>query len=384
MSACICVFIPLFFVLLFPSPVFSPPSSFLLHKPQGHGAVSLDSVIIFEQNDFVLAKLGWAAHLTDALKLTVEEAIAKDIYDMGFMLLQMFYNVSQDDRSDFEAFSTLAQTSYETFCETINRLEVPVRIRNCIMESMNPVPSRRPSLPDIVRLLDRAVDAEKEIVATRRRLSIAGNKMDGELIDKLFPPRVARALRAGRKVEPMMHQDLTLLFSDIVGFTELSSKLDSRDVQETLNGLFAAFDQVVRKHECFKLEIIVSPLRNAVPNQCTRMASVLKGWAELYIVYTRSILNRFHYFLSIYKTNRGTHIWSWVVFWTTSPRTTQAALRALPWRWSRSSSNSSLQNATSSHVRSCHGTRTRRCTVLSPPPRPTPLPVGTLLSPTHP
>ena len=46
------------------------------------------------------------------------------------------------------------------------------------------------------------------------------------------------------------------LFSDIVGFTEIASRLSAIKVSDMLDRLYNAFDHLSRKHDIFKVETI--------------------------------------------------------------------------------------------------------------------------------
>ena len=50
------------------------------------------------------------------------------------------------------------------------------------------------------------------------------------VLHNVFPPRVAAALREGRPIEAENHLETTVFFSDIVGFTTLSEKLEPEQV----------------------------------------------------------------------------------------------------------------------------------------------------------
>ena len=76
------------------------------------------------------------------------------------------------------------------------------------------------------------------------------------LVDQMLPPKVAERLRKGLKVEPEEYEEVTILFSDIVGFTDLSSKLPPELVMDMLDRLYTKFDGLTKKHNLFKVETI--------------------------------------------------------------------------------------------------------------------------------
>ena len=59
-------------------------------------------------------------------------------------------------------------------------------------------------------------------------------------------------MKAGRKVEPRMYDMATVYFSDIVGFTTLSSQSTPLQIVNLLNDLYGAFDDTIAKHNVYK------------------------------------------------------------------------------------------------------------------------------------
>ena len=101
---------------------------------------------------------------------------------------------------------------------------MPAQIRLLMEDCLQEDPERRPSFEEIDLRLKR-IDAE---IATPDAAKSARAQVS--LFD-IFPRHVAEALRDGRKVEPE-HKDLvTIFFSDIVGFTDISATLEPQQVR---------------------------------------------------------------------------------------------------------------------------------------------------------
>ncbi|XP_026481504.1 adenylate cyclase type 2-like [Ctenocephalides felis] len=52
------------------------------------------------------------------------------------------------------------------------------------------------------------------------------------------------------------HNNVSILYADIVNFTPLSEKLSASDLVKTLNELFGRFDQIAQENQCMRIKIL--------------------------------------------------------------------------------------------------------------------------------
>jgi len=101
---------------------------------------------------------------------------------------------------------------------------------------------------DMTAVMENLDETMKELAVTKQRTD--------ELLHSLLPKSVAEKLAQGIKPQPEKYDNVSILFSDIVGFTNISSMAHPTEVMDMLNHLFSLFDKLVEKHGVYKLETI--------------------------------------------------------------------------------------------------------------------------------
>jgi adenylate cyclase len=76
------------------------------------------------------------------------------------------------------------------------------------------------------------------------------------LLRNILPAQIAAELRGRGQVEPRYFEDVTILFSDFVGFTHATENLAAEDLVNLLHCYFTAFDKIVGRYGLEKLKTI--------------------------------------------------------------------------------------------------------------------------------
>jgi class 3 adenylate cyclase len=114
-----------------------------------------------------------------------------------------------------------------------------------------------PVLGDAVRdtALFAAVLLLGEAVRTRRALDLERQRSERLLLNVLPAPIAAR-LKQHQDVIADAFPDVTVLFADIVDFTQRSQRATPAQIVQVLDELFSAFDQLARRHGLEKIKTI--------------------------------------------------------------------------------------------------------------------------------
>jgi len=76
------------------------------------------------------------------------------------------------------------------------------------------------------------------------------------LLHLIFPPDIAKRLWLGESIEAQNHDNVTMLFSDLVGFTAICATATPMDVISLLQSLYTQFDGFCDDLDVYKVETI--------------------------------------------------------------------------------------------------------------------------------
>ena len=105
-----------------------------------------------------------------------------------------------------------------------------------------------------VMLLITAV-FEQAVDRAESALALEYDRAEG-LLRNILPDIVAQRLKTGERLIADEHPEVSILFADIVNFTEASARLTPAQLVDTLNRVFTAFDRLSARHGAEKIKTI--------------------------------------------------------------------------------------------------------------------------------
>ncbi|XP_078812575.1 retinal guanylyl cyclase 2 isoform X1 [Oryzias latipes] len=111
-------------------------------------------------------------------------------------------------------------------------------------------------IDSMLRMLEQYSSNLEDLIRERTEELEVEKQRTEKLLSEMLPPSVADTLKTGATVEPEYFDQVTIYFSDIVGFTTISSLSDPIEVVDLLNDLYTLFDAVLSNHDVYKVETI--------------------------------------------------------------------------------------------------------------------------------
>ncbi|XP_077590073.1 guanylyl cyclase C [Stigmatopora nigra] len=111
-------------------------------------------------------------------------------------------------------------------------------------------------MDNLIRRLQMYSRTLENLVEERTSLYKAERDRADRLNFMLLPGPVVRSLKETGRVEPELYEEVTVYFSDIVGFTTLCRYSTPMEVVDMLNEIYKNFDSVLDYHDVYKVETI--------------------------------------------------------------------------------------------------------------------------------
>ncbi|EDV30989.2 uncharacterized protein Dana_GF15131 [Drosophila ananassae] len=206
-----------------------------------------------------------------------------DVYSFGILLYEMIgrkgpwgeTTYSKEEIIHFVKCPELLQHGVFRPALTHTHLEIPEYIRKCLCECWDEDPEARPDIrlirmrlkelqaglkPNIfdnmLSIMEKYAYNLEGLVQERTNLLYEEKKKTDTLLYQMLPRPVAELLKRGDPVEAECFDCVTILFSDIVGFTELCTTSTPFQVVEMLNEWYTCCDSIISNYDVYKVETI--------------------------------------------------------------------------------------------------------------------------------
>ncbi|KAK0094156.1 hypothetical protein PV326_011713 [Microctonus aethiopoides] len=106
------------------------------------------------------------------------------------------------------------------------------------------------------QMLEKYSNNLEELIRERTEQLDMEKKKTEQLLNRMLPSSVAEKLKLGMPVDPEQFDEVTIYFSDIVGFTTISAHSTPFQVVDLLNDLYTCFDDTINAYNVYKVETI--------------------------------------------------------------------------------------------------------------------------------
>ncbi|XP_069506388.1 guanylyl cyclase C [Ambystoma mexicanum] len=151
-----------------------------------------------------------------------------------YLLVRSCWDEDPESRLDFRKIESTLAKIFSNFHSQTNESYMDTLIRRLQLYSRN---------------LEHLVEERTELFKAQRDRADRLNFM-------LLPGPVVKSLKETGRVEPELYEEVTIYFSDIVGFTTICKYSMPMEVVDMLNSVYKNFDHILDHHDVYKVETI--------------------------------------------------------------------------------------------------------------------------------
>ncbi|KAF5270552.1 hypothetical protein FQR65_LT05450 [Abscondita terminalis] len=202
-----------------------------------------------------------------------------DVYSFAIVLYEILGRSGPWGKTNLTNIDIIERVKHEDFDTPfrppLDELEVDNYVKKCMRECWNEDSDQRPDIrfvrsrlkemqaglkPNIfdnmLAIMEKYAYNLEGLVQERTNQLTEEKKKTDALLHRMLPKTVAEALKRGDCVEAETFDCVTIYFSDIVGFTELSAVSTPLQVIDLLNDLYSCFDSIISHYDVYKVETI--------------------------------------------------------------------------------------------------------------------------------
>ncbi|CAC5399982.1 Guanylate cyclase 32E,Guanylate cyclase soluble subunit beta-2,Receptor-type guanylate cyclase gcy-19,Retinal guanylyl cyclase 2,Heat-stable enterotoxin receptor,Olfactory guanylyl cyclase GC-D,Atrial natriuretic peptide receptor 2,Receptor-type guanylate cyclase gcy-9,Receptor-type guanylate cyclase Gyc76C,Soluble guanylate cyclase 89Da,Receptor-type guanylate cyclase gcy-18,Receptor-type guanylate cyclase gcy-28,Guanylyl cyclase, membrane,Speract receptor,Receptor-type guanylate cyclase gcy-29,Receptor-t len=152
-------------------------------------------------------------------------------------------SVNTDIQSSSEVIQSVAQFEFSLFLSTL----IAVVTSSAILFTSY--------VYSVAKMTGNLLKFAEKIMLKTEELAKEKNKTDN-LLYQMLPKQIVINLKTGKSSIAEFFNEVTIYFSDIVGFTKLGAESNSIEIVNLLNDLYSLFDECIDKYDVYKVETI--------------------------------------------------------------------------------------------------------------------------------
>uniref|UniRef100_A0A915CRS4 guanylate cyclase n=1 Tax=Ditylenchus dipsaci TaxID=166011 RepID=A0A915CRS4_9BILA len=212
-----------------------------------------------------------------------------DVYSFGMVLYHVLFRLAPFDRTTLSPKEILEEVKKKNLKPIVeNTLPEERPLVDAMEQCWQRNPDLRPKLRQLSQvfsavfqssqgnLIDQmrrmndkhALNLENLVAQRSAELAIAREETE-RLLHEMLPPSIAKKLKAQEEIEPRNYESATVLFCQLVDFSVVLGKFPPNQVIDYLNQVFTTFDNIIRKHDAYKVETTGETymVASGVPNE---------------------------------------------------------------------------------------------------------------------
>uniref|UniRef100_A0A9J2Q887 guanylate cyclase n=1 Tax=Ascaris lumbricoides TaxID=6252 RepID=A0A9J2Q887_ASCLU len=213
--------------------------------------------------------------------------VAGDIYSFGMALFSILYRCEPFEKTNMalrEIIEGVAQKGLKPavqnpegdplitmMCQCWNSpAEARPKLRTIHQTVTAAFASSKGNLVDqMIKMNEKYAQNLERIVAERTSMLVEAQEQTDRLLCEMLPPTIAAQLKAGKPIIPRSYDSVTVAFCQIVDFGVLMGKCTPDQVIAFLNDVFTTFDEIIGKHDAYKVETTGETymVASGVPNE---------------------------------------------------------------------------------------------------------------------